>query len=515
MNLQKELQKEKWLKCISFLFLVAAISIFMTISAKAENEPIQCGDHVYATLNSTGVLTVSGTGDMWNCASLQSYFRDIREKIYKVVIEDGVTSVGDWAFEGCDYLQDISFGKSVRRIGDNAFYDNDGLFSIKIPGNVQTIGKSAFSSSGLTTCILNEGLQTIGEYAFFNTNLTSIVIPEGITAIRERAFYSSEVKNVTIPGNIGVIENKAFDNVSATIYSNDVTIVSGAFGRNSVFTAKRGSTADKYAENYDIDITYFECVPNSGYPQLSHSWDGGICTVKPTCVSTGTWKYTCSRCGATRTESINKIDHVYGAWRTTTESTVLRQGEMTRSCTACGRKETKKLPKKTPTLSLNVKSLPMEKGRSTSKVKITNMGRGDKVASWKSSNSRIVKVSSKGRITAKNTGTAYIRVTLKSGISKKVKIVVKNTPVATSKLTVSCKNATLKNRRITLKKGKKCTLVTKVRPITSMQRVQYLSSNKKVVSVTRNGIVTAKKKGKAKVTVKSGKKKVVITLYVR
>ena len=252
---EKFVMRKKAGKVLGLLVLVCSILLIIPSNAKAA-EKIQCGPNVYGTLSETGVLTISGTGVMTDYEYGSTPFRSIDDKIFSVVIGNGVTSIGDYVFAGCDKLQSVSIGSGVKSIGTMTFYYTKDLFSIDIPGNVQTIGKSAFMSSSLKSVTFHTGLKSIGEYAFDSTNITSVNIPDGLTAIKANAFRWSSVSSVTIPENIGVIESGAFENVGVTFYSKDVTIVSGAFGSKSTFRADRGSSAAAYAENHGITLNY-------------------------------------------------------------------------------------------------------------------------------------------------------------------------------------------------------------------------------------------------------------------
>ncbi len=179
-------------------------------------------------------------------------------------------------------------------------------------------------------------------------------------------------------------------------------------------------------------------------------------------------------------------------------------------CAVCGTVIAKgsaiaKLP---ATISLNVKgTLPLKVKQSTSAVKVS-YGTGDGVASWQSSNKKVATVSASGKIKAKNTGTAKITVTLKSGKSASFKVKVQKKDVVTSKITVNSK-------KVALKKGQKHSIKAAVTPITSKQKIKYKSSNKKVATVSSKGVVKAKKKGTANITVTSGKKKVTVKVTVK
>ena len=249
----------------SSVFIAAA----QPCTASADDNSIQCGDNVYATLDSVGHLTISGTGDMWSNETI-NYFGSIAGDIYTVTIEDGVTSIGDYSFTrnydngncyGLSNLQSVDIGDTVESIGVGAFYDNNQLTDINIPSSVATIGNSAFSMSGLKTCKLHEGLLTIGESAFSFTPLTNINIPDNISSIESNAFANISSINVTIPEHIAIIKANAFvgTKVSATVKSMDVVIGTNAFGYNASIKANRGSTAETYCiNNSSISLSYIQ-----------------------------------------------------------------------------------------------------------------------------------------------------------------------------------------------------------------------------------------------------------------
>ncbi len=163
---------------------------------------------------------------------------------------------------------------------------------------------------------------------------------------------------------------------------------------------------------------------------------------------------------------------------------------------------------KTP-VTLNVSSLPLQKGKSTTAVKAT-LYDGDSIAKWESSNTKVAKVSRKGKITAKKVGTATITVTTKNGATASVKINVQKNKVKTKTLTVT--NVTAK--KLNLKKGKSFTLKTAVTPLTSQDKIKFTSSDKKILTVNGKGKIKAVKKGSAKITIKSGKKTIKVQVQV-
>ena len=102
----------------------------------------------------------------------------------ELVIPDGVTSIGEYAFGNCSKLENIRIPKSVTSIGGGAF-DSSGLKSVVIPGSVETIGGNAFDQcKKLKKVIIKDGVKTIGVFAFRDcTSLTDITIPASVTDI--------------------------------------------------------------------------------------------------------------------------------------------------------------------------------------------------------------------------------------------------------------------------------------------------------------------------------------------
>ena len=133
-------------------------------------------------------------------------------KIKKVVIEDGVTKIGDAAFVSSDYLTSVEIPDSVKSIGNNAFAACSRLRQISIPDSVTEIGNFAFSCClELSEVKLSEGLKTIGIGAFQATGLVSVDIPYGVTDINDMAFENcSLLEEVFIPDSVINIGRNAF-----------------------------------------------------------------------------------------------------------------------------------------------------------------------------------------------------------------------------------------------------------------------------------------------------------------
>ena len=198
-------------------------------------------DNLTWKLYEDGTLNISGTGAMKDYDSDDSPATQKKDSVKKVVIEDDVTSIGNYAFSGCSSLTDITLPSSVTSIKSCAFYKCSQLASIEIPSSVTSIGNSAFRNcTGLTSITIPESVTSIGDSAFRNctgltsitisdrvtsignyvfwgcSNLTSIVIPDSVTSIGELAFSDcSSLTSITIPDSVTSIGYAAFSDCSS------------------------------------------------------------------------------------------------------------------------------------------------------------------------------------------------------------------------------------------------------------------------------------------------------------
>lgn len=151
-------------------------------------------DAIEYTLNDDGTAIVSKHTDKLPSNVI------IPSKITYLNKEYTVTSIGEFAFFGCENIVSVTIPESITTIEYNAFDDCSNLFSITIPNNVSKIGNNAFEDcASLTTVTLNEGLLEIGSYAFANCkNLLFLSIPNSVMRIGISAF--KEIANVNYKG---------------------------------------------------------------------------------------------------------------------------------------------------------------------------------------------------------------------------------------------------------------------------------------------------------------------------
>ena len=140
------------------------------------------------------------------------------DSLTSITIPNGVTSIEYSAFYGCSSLTNITIPEGVTSIGSEAFYNCSSLTSITIPNGVTSIGDYAFEGcSSLTSITIPEGVTSIGDFVFRECfSLTSITIPDSVTSIGEWAFLGcSSLTNITIPNSVTSIGDRAFYNCSS------------------------------------------------------------------------------------------------------------------------------------------------------------------------------------------------------------------------------------------------------------------------------------------------------------
>ncbi len=197
-----------------------------------------CGTNVSWSL-SDGVLTISGTGGMnnYSTSSTAPWFSE-RLNIRSVVVESGVTAIGNCAFYYCVNLESITIADTVKSIGWSAFLQCSGLTSAVIPQGVTNLSDSLFSGctslvwvelpdslkslsynvfsdcTSLAAIDLPAGVTEIGSRCFSGcTALTSMVLPEGIKSIQDSLFYGcTALESVSIPQMVTAISYNAFEN---------------------------------------------------------------------------------------------------------------------------------------------------------------------------------------------------------------------------------------------------------------------------------------------------------------
>lgn len=273
-------------KILLALSLIAIMTVLLAISISAtnpveqwnisatENDSVMA--YLYADTQNKGMytLTISGTGNMqgwgWNSAPWHNLYQFT---ISSVTIEDGVTSVGQYAFTQCDGIKTITIGESVAFLGHGAFQgcgyvteinfnatrlngleDNNAVFgyigvntqgvTLNVGKNVEVVPQSLFFTSSpwncnLKTVVFEEGsiCTIIDRNAFCNCHhLENISLPSSITTIEHGAFYQIGAKSIVIPQSVIYVGPVAF--YYEDDYSSNLTIYTELASQPSTWNAE-------------------------------------------------------------------------------------------------------------------------------------------------------------------------------------------------------------------------------------------------------------------------------------
>ena len=217
---------------------------YITVMPIEESEESgDCGNNVtwkLTAIPNNYILTISGTGDMGDMDS-NPLWENYKSDITTVVIGDGVTSIGDYAFYDCTSLTTVSIPASVTSIGDYAFYNCTRLTTVSIPASVTSVGSDAFDSTpwlegqpdgvvyvgkvayqwmgDAAIATITDGTVSISPEAFEGAQITSVSIPASVTSIGDFAFQSCQnLTSVIIPASVTSIGNYAFQSCTKLEY---------------------------------------------------------------------------------------------------------------------------------------------------------------------------------------------------------------------------------------------------------------------------------------------------------
>ncbi len=352
--------------------MVITVGLFLTLgvhSAYAADEVASgtCGADATWTLDSDGVLTISGSGAITDYSggggTSQSPFYAHKSEIESVVIDEGITHVGKYSFYYVP-LKYVTLPDSLTSFGDYSFCECYNMESINIPDNVTTIGSNAFSyCSKLTSLSIPNGVTTIGDRAFMSCSyLESMTIPDSVTSIGSFVFQScSRLTDVYISNSITKIPTGMFYScggltqftipdwitrvgsssfygckklTTITIPYTVTTVEQSAFEGceklNKVYYTGVQSQWDKMTIGQNN--TY---LTNAQMVSIhEHAYDNGVIT-DPTCTEKGYTTYTCTRCGETKKDDYtDALNHAYDDG-VITDPTCTEKGYTTYSCTRC------------------------------------------------------------------------------------------------------------------------------------------------------------------------------------
>lgn len=273
------------------LCLIVGIVMIFAINASAEKLTGDCGENVTYELDTdTGVLIISGSGEMKDFGWCSAPWYSKKSYIKEVIIGEGITTVGKYAFMQCDALTKVDFPNSLETIKDSSFYYCSKLTNLDIPDGVQSIEYGAFNGcSALTELVIPDSvtevgygafdgcsqvarlslgakLESIGDYAFRDVSVTELVIPDSVTWIGSDAFSGCEsLSAITIGKNVTHIGSNAFNgdyNLEKITWS--AKNVADFSSNNYVFNTNKKVTV-VFDDNVETIPAYCFCTSASAY----------------------------------------------------------------------------------------------------------------------------------------------------------------------------------------------------------------------------------------------------------
>lgn len=309
--------------------MLVLLLALLTGTALAADEEIAGADFndgkMHWSISADHVLTISGTGEMPNYSdSVNAPWYSYRSQIESIIVEDGITALGSYAFYYCSEAASIDIPDGITTIPGSCFYGCSSLNSIILPDSIQFLGYDSFSScSQLKSITIPEGVTELNlSYVFYGCNslksislpstlknftgdlldctsniyfngslnqwlhisfgnrnsfhnssihillyingekLTNLTIPESITSIPEYAFQCVQLNSVTIPDSVTSIGEDAF-------YSSSVTTVRMADSVTSVETNAFANCSNLKKVYYVGDSSKWNSIAwNSGNDSL-------------------------------------------------------------------------------------------------------------------------------------------------------------------------------------------------------------------------------------------------------
>ena len=180
---------------------------------KEQWEAVKKGDDCICNILAEAIVCTDGNVEIPKFDIEEGVLKKYSGAAVDVTIPNGVTEIGNCAFENYTLLVSVNIPEGVKEIGRSAFRDCKSLASVTIPEGVTEIGAYAFEGcTSLTSVIIPEGVTEIGRDAFVRcTSLASVTIPEGVTKIGNEAFEDcTSLASVTIPEGVTEIASGAF-----------------------------------------------------------------------------------------------------------------------------------------------------------------------------------------------------------------------------------------------------------------------------------------------------------------
>lgn len=256
--------KKKFMLAICGLFMMAAVLSSGRIDANAAVVKGTCGENITWEYDAqTQELVLSGSGAMEDCDYDKVPWNDYRDEIKRVIVGEGITSIGNYAFNECESIESITLPSGITRIGehafaytcitamelpesvlrieDGAFWACEELIDMELPEGIEFLGRQAFGScENWENGDIPSGVKELGNAVFQGcSKLESVVIPDGITSVPSNMFFGCHaLRTAKIPNSVTEIDDAAF-NMCYSLQNIELPEGLVYIGRDAFFDCKR------------------------------------------------------------------------------------------------------------------------------------------------------------------------------------------------------------------------------------------------------------------------------------
>ncbi len=310
-------------KLLALLIIAVLLLSLLPLGAYAAEKQGTCGsDLQWVFEEDKETLRISGTGSMTDYPDFNAPWRSFNSKIKTIVIEEGVTTIGAYAFDSSN-VSKVEFPSTLVSIGDYAFYWCDELTEVTLPDGLQKIGRNAFYVTEVSKVTIGAGLKELDPTAFaidsmktfivsennqhfssdsqgvlynkaktrllhYPAKLTATyVVPNSVTELGAYAFYCVSLFEVTLPSSLEVIGEYCFQGASAGTFVLPASLRSvgeNAFAQSrfTAFRVEDGNTrfsTDDAGVLFNKDKTYLIRYPI--YREGSYDIPNGVTEIAP------------------------------------------------------------------------------------------------------------------------------------------------------------------------------------------------------------------------------------------
>lgn len=359
------------------LIMTALFSVNLAVATAATAGT--CGDSATWSYDSaTTTLTISGTGATkdYNAMLSKAPWTDYKSSITTVVVNEGITEIGNYSFynctaltsvslpstlvslhgsgtmttsygcfQGCTALTSITLPEGLESIGNCAFKDCTALKGITLPNSLTALSYGAFSNcTALVNVTFGNGLTETGSNSFYNSGVKNINWSDSITTVSSYSFYGFQGTELNFPENITYIGYRAFadnyflkkvtvNNANTQIATALNTEISSPFAGheqdNVTIYGHKGSTAESFAAQFSYPFVSLD--------ECDHETTHEVIKLEATCTETGILQNVCDNCGAVVSETaIAALGHDYAVTETVDNTEIDGHIYTSETCTRCG-----------------------------------------------------------------------------------------------------------------------------------------------------------------------------------